>query len=348
MSKGKQYELLVEKLFKQLAPNAEIKQDDYILGKNSNTKRQIDVSIRFQNMGISYLTIIQAKDYSRPADIKVVDEFRSVIEDTLANKGILICSKGFTKKAKEYGKKVGIELLSIHEASNKNWQSIVYIRIKKTVHKIKLNAELGVTVYNKSDKNLTIQPDHPPIFSYNMKDLFSTPELFQQEVLNKNLWNALVSGSETTIDLKKLKCFVFIQDRFLEPQVAKLTFKYLRTDSKKILVEPDNYLYQIDHISGEDKLHNLILTPSKFDQIVNPHFNSEEYLEEIEPHFEFINVDIINNGYLSYYLNNIEFQIEGPELPEDNPSLQRIKRYSQIGQLIEHGMVKNNLNPTFE
>src|SRR5690606_3421231 len=158
MSKGKQYELLVEKLFKQLAPNAEIKQDDYILGKNSNTKRQIDVSIRFKNMGISYLTIIQAKDYSRPADIKVVDEFKSVIEDTLANKGILICSKGFTKKAKEYGKKVGIELLSIHEASNKNWQTIVYIRIKKTVHKIKLDAKLGIQFYNNTGKNLTIRP----------------------------------------------------------------------------------------------------------------------------------------------------------------------------------------------
>lgn len=348
MSNGKEYELLIEKLFKQLAPNAEIKQNDYIYGKNSNTKRQIDVTIRFQNMGISYLTIIQAKDYSRPADVKVVDEFKSVIEDTLANKGILICSKGFTKKAKEYAKKVGIELLSIHEASNKNWQSIVYIRIKKTVHKIKIRAELGVEIYNKSGENLTIQPDHPPIFSYNMKDLLSTPELFQQEVLNKNLWNTLVNGSEITIDLKKLKCFVFMHDRFLEPLVAKLTFKFLRTDSKRILVEPDNYLYQIDHISGENKLHNLILTPSKFDEIVNPHFTSEEYLEEIEPHFEFINYDIINNGYLSYYLNNIEFQIEGPELPDDNPSMQRIKRYSQIGQLIEHGIVKNNLNPTFE
>ncbi|QIH33879.1 restriction endonuclease [Sphingobacterium sp. DR205] len=342
MSKGKQYELLVERLFKQLAPNAEIKQDDYILGKNSNTKRQIDVSIRFQNMGISYLTIIQAKDYSRPADIKVVDEFKSVIEDTLANKGILICNKGFTKKAKEYGKKVGIELLSIHEASDKNWQTLVYIRIKKTIYKIKLDAELGVGWYNNTGKTATLQPDHPPIFSINMKDLFSTPELFRQEVLNKNLWAEIIKGVDITIDLKKISAYVFMHDRFLDPIVGKLTYKYLRTESKNLLVEPDNYLYQVDHITGEGKLHNLILTPTKFDEIVNPHFKSEEYFDQTEPHFEFITIEIINNGYFSFYLSNVQFEIDGPNLPDDNPNMQRINRYSEIGNMIKQGVLRSN------
>jgi len=342
MKKGKEYELLIEDLYKQLAPNAKIIQDDFILGRNSNTKRQIDVSIRFQNMGINYLTIVQAKDYSRPADIKVVDEFKSVIEDTLANKGILICSKGFTKKAKEYGKKVGIELLSIHEASNKNWQTLVYVRIKKTIHKIKVDADLGVAWYNNTGKTATLLPDSPPILSYNMKDLCGIQDLFKNEILNKNLWSDIITGIKVTVDLKKIKVYVFMHDRFIEPIVGKITYKYLRTESKKLLAAPDNYLYQLDHITGEGKLHNLTLTPSKFDDIVSPNFKSEEYLDQIEPHFEFINIDIIGYGYISFYLSNVTFKVEGPDLPDDNPNVQRINRYSVIGNMIEQGLLKSN------
>lgn len=341
MKKGKQYELLIESLFKQLAPNAEVTQNDFIHGRNSNTKRQIDVSIRFQNLGISYLTIVQAKDYTRPADIKVVDEFKSVIDDTVANKGILICSKGFTKKAKEYGKKVGIELLSIHEASNKNWQTEVYIRIKKTIHKIKLTAQLEVMWYNNTGKKQTITPDNPPIFSYNMEDLFGIQELFQNEILNKNLWGELVKGKDLTVNLKKLKAYVFMHDRFLEPIVGRITYKYLRTEIKHLLVRPDNYLYQLDHITGEGKLHNLVLTPTSFDRIVNPQFKAEEYIDNINPHFEFINLDFLNNGYLSYQLSNINFKIKGPELPEDNPNIQRINRLSEIQKMIKQGLTKS-------
>jgi hypothetical protein len=82
-----------------LQPLAEVKRNDFIYGHLTEANRQIDVSIRWAAGEDQYLTIVQAKDHARPADIKVVDEFLSVIKDVQATGGILICRSGFTKKA---------------------------------------------------------------------------------------------------------------------------------------------------------------------------------------------------------------------------------------------------------
>lgn len=52
MKKGKEYEILIKKLYRSLEPNANIIQDDYILGRDTNTMRQIDVAIRFKFLGL--------------------------------------------------------------------------------------------------------------------------------------------------------------------------------------------------------------------------------------------------------------------------------------------------------
>lgn len=134
----KGYEELIHQIYKELEPVADVKLDDHIMGINSQTLRQIDVSIRSSIAGHDILIIIQAKNHKKRADIKVVDEFAAVISDVQASKGILICSAGFTKNAKEYAKKMKIDVCSAHDASIKEWQTELQIPVIKKSIKVKI------------------------------------------------------------------------------------------------------------------------------------------------------------------------------------------------------------------
>ncbi|WP_194927234.1 restriction endonuclease [Catenulispora pinisilvae] len=121
MARWEDFENLAEQIFAELQPSADVKRNDFIDGQFSEKKRQIDVSIRWNDGEDAYLTIVQAKDHGRPADIKIVDEFLSVIRDIQATGGILVCRSGFTKTAHTYARNCGVSLLNIHDAQSANW-----------------------------------------------------------------------------------------------------------------------------------------------------------------------------------------------------------------------------------
>lgn len=127
----KGYEKIIHKIYSELEPVATVTLNDHILGNETGTLRQIDVSIKSNIAGHEILVIVQAKDHKKRADIKIVGEFDSVIRDVRASKGILICNSGFTRTAKEYAQKLKIDLCTAHDASNVNWQTEVKIPVIK-------------------------------------------------------------------------------------------------------------------------------------------------------------------------------------------------------------------------
>lgn len=142
----KSYEELIYKIYKELEPIADIRLDDAIPGVESNTNRQIDISIRTQIATHQILMIVQAKHYKKRADVNIVGEFASVIRDVQASKGILICNAGFTRKAKEYAARLKIDLLSAHDASNKNWQTEIQIPVIKKSLRVDLKIQHSYAV----------------------------------------------------------------------------------------------------------------------------------------------------------------------------------------------------------
>src|SRR6266481_3693414 len=115
------YQELVAAIYRDISPNAVVTHNDSILGLESRTKRQIDVSIRADLGGHGLLIIVQAKHLNRPADVNVVGEFKAVIEDVRAAKGVLICSGGFTEAALSYAKGLNIDLCTVHDAQTRKW-----------------------------------------------------------------------------------------------------------------------------------------------------------------------------------------------------------------------------------
>lgn len=164
--KWKQFEKLGEKIFKELSPNADVKWNDHIIGCNSGTSRQIDVSIRAEIEGHKILEIIQLKNWKIKANITTIDEFVSVVKDVKATSGVLICKGGFTSQAKKYAKNVGIKLFNLHDAESRDWNQeikipVLWIEYFPSFSSINfmITAKAHQTISFKNMSKITLSPD---------------------------------------------------------------------------------------------------------------------------------------------------------------------------------------------
>jgi hypothetical protein len=67
------------------APQAEVKWNDHILGEDSETSRQLDVSVRWMDGDKSCLLVIGAKDWSKPADVGDIGKLAELVKDVRAS-----------------------------------------------------------------------------------------------------------------------------------------------------------------------------------------------------------------------------------------------------------------------
>lgn len=121
--KWKKFEELVAKIQGEFSPKAIVTLNDRIEGKITQTKRQVDISIR-QNIGqYDILIAIDCKDLSIPVDVKGVEEVIGLIQDIGANKGAIVSANGFTSTAITRGKKAGLDLLRLVDTGEHDWKA---------------------------------------------------------------------------------------------------------------------------------------------------------------------------------------------------------------------------------
>jgi hypothetical protein len=71
--KWKRFEKIVAGIHMLIAKGAEVKFNDHIIGKKTENRRQVDVSIRFKHTYYNYLAIVECKDYAGRVPIKEVE-----------------------------------------------------------------------------------------------------------------------------------------------------------------------------------------------------------------------------------------------------------------------------------
>jgi hypothetical protein len=126
---GKDYEELVERVvvgllklegqnFQNLSVKRDIKLDSATKDHNGQPiKRQIDVYWEFTVGGVTYRTIIQAKDWTRKVSLPAIDTFKNVLAEIPGQpKGILITKAGCQRGALEYAKAHGIAVYELKDA----------------------------------------------------------------------------------------------------------------------------------------------------------------------------------------------------------------------------------------
>lgn len=127
MSDYKDLELLVAKIQQQLAPSANVIHNASLLGRHSGVMRQIDVLVRDRVGQYEIKIAIDAKDHSRPVDVKGVEEFAGLVDDVGAQRGVLVSPKGFTETAKTRAKGLQIDIYSPVDTDAHKWKAAVTI-----------------------------------------------------------------------------------------------------------------------------------------------------------------------------------------------------------------------------
>ena len=127
--KWRRFEKLVAKVQQELAPNAIVTHDDRIMGHESETLRQIDVTVKQRVGQYNMLIAIDCKDSKVPVDVKDIEKFMGLVKDIRANKGVMVAANGFTETAKRRGDKAGLNLYRLVDTEAHDWQTYVSIPV---------------------------------------------------------------------------------------------------------------------------------------------------------------------------------------------------------------------------
>ena len=127
MSDWQDFEKLAHLIYAELSPGATVTWNEKVWGHDSETPRQIDVTIRWSADGTDYLHIVQARDRTAPADVNDVGEFASVVQDVRASGGSLVCRGGYTKSARTPARNRGLDLHQIHDAQSQRWSVVLQV-----------------------------------------------------------------------------------------------------------------------------------------------------------------------------------------------------------------------------
>lgn len=122
---GTRYERLAAVVFKILKDRNIVIHDLKLVG-DSSVAHQIDVSIEVD--GKTRRVIVECKDFdvsSEKVGLDIVRSFRSVIEDTDADEGIVLTCTGYTTEAQKYAKAKNIKLAVLREIQREDLEGLI-------------------------------------------------------------------------------------------------------------------------------------------------------------------------------------------------------------------------------
>ncbi len=204
-----EYEKLVAKVYKILNEDTDalVTHNDFIIGKVSGRKRQLDVTLKYNLPGLHLITIVvSCKNYNKKPNIKLIDEFSGLLEDIKVNKGVLICKSGFGNSILEYAKNRGIDLCTVEDIDKINpfedlripflhYKFDYDIKIHLIVHKDSINElnsngfklDLDSKNYSFDKFNMLSLSDYILEF-WKINNLDEKSENFEKEILIDNIY----------------------------------------------------------------------------------------------------------------------------------------------------------------
>ena len=100
INESRELEIVVSKIQKQLAPDAQVLHDVRLPGRHSKRDRQVDVLVRKKIGQYEMLIVLDCKDYSKPVDVKGVEEFYGLLQDVGGTKGLWFVREGSVRQQK--------------------------------------------------------------------------------------------------------------------------------------------------------------------------------------------------------------------------------------------------------
>ena len=140
-------EKLVAAIQQKLAPDAKVEHNVRRRGQITGVDRQIDVLLTQKIGQYEMMIVIDAKDYGVKVDTKGVEEFRGLVDDVRAHKGVLVSPLGFTPAAHKTAERYGIELYRPVDTGNHKWRAKASIPVLCDHREARMQLQISCT-YN--------------------------------------------------------------------------------------------------------------------------------------------------------------------------------------------------------
>ncbi len=95
----REYEKIITEELQLRYPENQTTWNVHLLGNLSGVKRQIDILIEAEIGGNKFLTVVDAKMYNKPIDVKDVEEFLGLVKDVGAHRGLMVTTIGYSTAA---------------------------------------------------------------------------------------------------------------------------------------------------------------------------------------------------------------------------------------------------------
>jgi len=264
--KGRELEKLVATLEGILSrKDVEIKSPDYIVGVNSGSRREIDVSLRTKVGSHEVLITLECRDRQKTDDVTWIEQLATKRADILASKTVAISSSGFSKGARRTAARLGIELRSVESITTESIAD--WIRMS-TLTKVVNHAELlGVEIHQEKTKDwghlkkfidvLKANPDAviiPFLVHIETGDALSIAELLEA-VINEN--SQIFDGLAHEGDVKQQILRVIFTDYnrykiLTEDREIRIGHIFLKVNLwVSVSEEPISEITQYSKITGE-------------------------------------------------------------------------------------------------
>ena len=189
---GKDYEILTQWIFDQILNDKRVKTIDVKHGIDLQGKtalHEIDVYWEFEIGGVTYKTIVQAKDWKTPVDQGKLIQFKGVLDDIPNQpRGIFITRKGYQRGSREFADKNGIVLYELREPTEKDqadWIKRIHLHIDMSTPSFEIAKILPDEEFNRQQKVQRIHfslLDSSKLFDENGVEIDTLQFLFQSLV----------------------------------------------------------------------------------------------------------------------------------------------------------------------
>jgi len=212
--------------------------------------RQFDVVITLKNQKGEFITVIEGKDYTRTVTIELIDAFHSKMGDVKAQNGIVVSKMGFTKKAREKAKRLGVILYSL-----RNHSEIDEIDLKVPIL-IEEVSPLKIDMFFEIDRNKVDNSWSTLSFKKNL--VINNQNLY--DLINKGWLNGSLKFKFTDepqiIEVPSVQRPYFII-AYVDNDPKKTVYVELENIQLKLIVKFNYYLCDIRDIMNDDTLKNI-------------------------------------------------------------------------------------------
>jgi restriction endonuclease len=162
--RGRALEQLVAELERVLGPtDVVIRSPEYIVGRHTGKRREVDVSLRTKVGSADLFVMIECRDRQGKQDVTWIEQVAVKQEDVGANKAVAVCPDGFTQGARQLAGAKQIDLRTIASVTAPevfSWLGLETVNVRNW------NIEYRAIRFGVEEGRLELGPDTTEALSF--------------------------------------------------------------------------------------------------------------------------------------------------------------------------------------